>query len=246
MPRHGMAARSAWMVLRVLALLAACSPAPNPSGLPADISQALHPAFLTAFGHEAPAPHDVVRNGKTLSLAFSPAAIVNLGGGEVALVSRAAPDGGCYGCDWAVAVHYLKAADNRFTVDKSWFDVVPQGPLDDPPRLRLRADLFDRPALESEVPRRDKGCDMTVVALFELLPSGPAPRVRELPTARSNISMGALRLGPQVDLFGNVIADRQGKAFKAHYHGTTEGEVTWTPGADGMWRASGGVTLPEC
>jgi hypothetical protein len=232
--------------LSLLVALAACSKAPDPSGLPADINEALQPAFLAAFGHEAPALHDIVRNGKTLTLAFSPAAIYDLGGGEVALASRAAPDSGCDGCDWAVAVHYLKARDNRFTVDRSWFDVEPQGPLDDPPRLRIRGDLFDRPALASESSRRDRGCQMSVVTLHELLPSGPALRARDIPTERDNIPMGALRLGPQVDLYGNVIADRKGKAFKVHYHGTTEGDVIWTPGADRVWRASGGIPLPEC
>jgi hypothetical protein len=232
--------------LLVVLALAACSKAPDPSGLPADINEALRPAFLAAFGREAPAPHDVVRGGRTLSLAFSPKAIDDLGDGEAALVSLAAPDGGCNGCDWAVAVHYLKARDNRFTVDGSWFDVAPQGPLDDPPRLRIRGDLFDRPALASETPRRDRGCETSVVTLFELLPSGPRLRARDIPTERSNIPMGALRLGPQVDLYGNVIADAKGRTFKVHYHGTTEGDVIWTPGADGMWRASGGVTLPAC
>ncbi len=237
--------RSAAPVL-ALSLLAACSKAPDPSGLPADINQALQPAFLTAFGHEAPAQRDIVRGGKTLSLTFSPAAIYNLGGGEVALVSLAAPDGGCYGCDWAVAVHYLKAEANRFTVEKSWFDVTPQPPLDDPPHLRVRGDLLDRPVLQAESPRRDKGCEMTVVALYELTPSGPQLRAREVPTERNNIPMGALRLGPQVDMYGNVIADKKGKTFKVHYHGTTEGDVTWSPGADGVWRVSGGIPLPEC
>ena len=233
-------------LLAAFAFLAACSKAPDPSGLPADISQALQPAFLTAFGHEAPAPHDILRGGKTTTLTFSPQAIYDLGGGEVALVSRAAPDNGCNGCDWAVAVHYLKARNNRFTVDHGWFDVAPQGPLDDPPHLRLRGDLFDHPALESEVPRRDRGCEMSLVTLYELLPSGPALRARDIPTERNNIPMGALRLGPQVDLYGNVIADRRGKSLKAHYHGTTEGDVIWMPGSDGVWKPSGGIPLPDC
>ena len=42
-------------LLSILLLAAACSKAPDPSGLPADINQALNPAFLAAFGHEAPA-----------------------------------------------------------------------------------------------------------------------------------------------------------------------------------------------
>lgn len=234
-------------VLLTAALLAACARAKDNADLPADVNQALQPAFLTAFGREPPVEHEITRAGKTVDQAYSPAAIARLSDNEVALASVAAPpDNSCNACVWSVAVHYLKANDNRFTVEKVFFDIAPQGPLDDPPHLRIRYDLFDRPAIEAESPRRDRGCDMTVVSLYELTASGPKLRAREAPTARNNIPMGALRAGPQVDLYGNVIADKKGKSFKVHYHGSTEGDVTWTAGADGVFRATGGVPLPGC
>lgn len=231
----------------VLLLGAACSKPQQPSDLPADVNKSLQPAFLTAFGHDAPADHEITRGGKAIDLAFSPAAIAKLSGDEVALASLAAPaDNSCNACTWAVAVHYLTAKDNRFTVAKTFFDIAPQRPLDDPPRLRVRYDLFDRPALAAESPRRDRGCEMSVVTLFELTPDGPKLRASEVPTARNNIPMGALRTGPQVDLYGNVIADRKGKTFKVHYHGSTEGDVTWSADPDGVFKPSGGVPLPGC
>ena len=233
--------------LLLLTALAACGKARTASDLPVDVSQSLQPAFLTAFGHEAPAEHEIVRAGKTTDLGFSPAAIARIADDAVALASLAAPaDGGCNACTWSVAVHYLTAKDNRFTVTKSFFDIAPQGPLDDPPRLRIRADLFEHPALAVESPRRDRGCEMSIVSLWELLPEGPRLRAREVPTERNNIPMGAMRTGPQVDLYGNVIADRTGKSFLVHYHGTTEGDVTWSAGADGVYRPSGGIPLPGC
>jgi hypothetical protein len=231
----------------LLVLLAACGKAKDAGNLPADLGPSLNPAFLTAFGHEAPADHAIVRAGKTVDVAYAPEVIARLSDDEAALGSLAAPsDGGCNGCTWSVAVHYLTARDNRFTVAKAFFDIAPQGPLDDPPHLRVRADLFEHPALEAESPRRDRGCDMTVVSLYELTPDGPKLRASEVPTARNNIPMGALRTGPQVDLYGNVIADKRGKTFKVHYHGSTEGDVTWSAGQDGVFRASGGVPLPGC
>jgi hypothetical protein len=227
--------------------LGACSKAKDASALPADVSESLQPAFLTAFGHDPPAEHAITRAGKTVDLGFSPAAIARLSDDEVALASLAGPaDNSCDACTWSVAVHYLTAKDNRFTVTRSFFDIAPQGPLDDPPHLRVRYDLFKGPTLEAESPRRDRGCEMTVVSLYELTPDGPKPRAREVPTARNNIPVGALRTGPQVDLYGNVIADRKGKTFKVHYHGSTEGDVTWSAGADGVFRPSGGVPLPGC
>jgi len=231
----------------VLLLGAACSKAKDASNLPADVYQSLQPAFLTAFGQEAPADHAIDRAGKVIDLSFSPAAIAKLTDDQVALVSLAAPsDNSCNACTWSVAVHYLTAKDNRFTVRKSFFDIARQGPLDDPPHLRVRYDLFKSPAIEAESPRRDRGCEMTIVSLFELTPDGPKLRASEVPTARNNIPMGALRTGPQVDLYGNVIADRKGKTFKVHYHGSTEGDVTWSAGPDGVFRPSGGVPLPGC
>jgi len=110
----------------------------------------------------------------------------------------------------------------------------------------VRYDLFDRPALEAESQRRDRGCEMSFVSLWELAPEGPKLRAREIPTERNNIPMGAMRAGPQVDLYGNVIADRKGQTFKVHYHGSTEGDVTWSAGADGVFKVAGGVPLPGC
>jgi hypothetical protein len=240
------------MRLRLAALiallaLAACSKARDNADLPADVNQSLNPAFLTAFGQEAPADHPITRAGKAIDLAFSPAAIARLSDDEVALASLAAPsDGSCNACIWSVAVHYLKAKDNRFTLEKAFFDIAPQGPLDDPPHLRIRTDLFDRPAIEAESPRRDRGCEMSIVSLYELTPDGPRLRASEIPTARNNIPMGALRAGPQVDLYGNVIADQKGKTFKVHYHGSTEGDVTWRAGPGGVFKPSSGVPLPGC
>ena len=233
--------------LVLITALAACSKAKDSADLPADVNQSLQPAFLTAFGQEAPAGHEITRAGKAIDLAFSPAAIAKLSDNEVALGSLATPaNSGCNACTWSVAVHYLTARDNRFTLQKTFFDIAPQGPLDDPPHLRMRADLFDHPVLQAESPRRDRGCVMSVVSLWELTPDGPRLRARDIPTERNNIPMGAMRTGPQVDMYGNVIADRKGATFKVHYHGSTEGDVTWSAGTDGVFRASGGVPLPGC
>ncbi|MGZ3279104.1 MAG: hypothetical protein ACXU82_07325 [Caulobacteraceae bacterium] len=234
-------------VAPLLLLGAACSKAKDTADLPADVNQSLQPAFLTAFGQEPPAGHEITRAGKAVEAAYAPSAIARLSDNEVALGSLAAPsDNSCNACTWSVAVHYLKAKDNRFTVEKAFFDIAPQGPLDDPPHLRVRYDLFERPALQAESPRRDRGCEMTVVSLYELTPDGPKLRASEVPTERNNIPMGALRAGPQVDLYGNVIADQKGKSFKVHYHGSTEGDVTWSAGPDGLFKPSGGVPLPGC
>ena len=234
------------VLLLITLALAACSKAKD-ADLPADLGPALQPAFLTAFGHEPPADHEITRAGKSVDVSYSPAVIAKLADDQVALASLAAPaDSGCNACSWSVAIHYLAARDNRFTLAKSFFDIAPQGPLDDPPHLRVRDDLLERPVLTVESPRRERGCEMSIVSLYELTPDGPRLRAREIPTERNNIPMGAMRTGPQVDLYGNVITGDKGKTFKVHYHGTTEGDVTWSAGADGMFRPTGGVPLPGC
>jgi len=62
------------LALSLLAL-AACGKAKTASDLPADIDQSLNPAFLAAFGQDAPAPHTITRGGKAVDVAYSPAAI---------------------------------------------------------------------------------------------------------------------------------------------------------------------------
>src|SRR6185503_14196646 len=105
----------------LLTLLAACGKAKDSADLPADLGSSLQPAFLTAFGSEAPADHAIVRAGKTVDVAYAPEVIARLSDDEVALGSLAAPsDNSCNGCTWSVAVHYLTAKDNRFTVEKSF------------------------------------------------------------------------------------------------------------------------------
>ena len=228
-------------------LLAACSPGkPKDADLPEDLSVSLKPAFQTAFGGDAPVAHDIVRGGKTITLQFSPAAIANLKDGRVALVSRGVASDGCQDCDWAVAVHYLSAKDNHFTPAGEWWDVLKPGLLDQPPEAHIREDLFSRPAVQIEGDLRDRGCDMKTAALIAFEPAGPVLRAKDVSTARSNIPMGALRTGLQVDYDANIVADKRDKAFHVHYRGTSEGDAAYAPGADGMWKPSGGLKLPEC
>jgi hypothetical protein len=237
---------AASLVLGVLAL-AACSPGKSKdAGLPEDLSVSLKPAFQTAFGADAPAAHDIVRDGKTVTLQFSPAAIANLKDGRVALVSRGVETDGCQDCAWALAVHYLSAQDNHFAVTGQWWDVLKPGLLDQPPEAHVREDLFSRPAVQVEGDLRDRGCDMKTAALIALEPAGPVVRARDLSTARSNIPMGALRTGLQVDYDANIVADKTDKAFHIRYRGTSEGDVSYAPSAGGMWAPSGGIKLPDC
>ena len=58
--------------------------------------------------------------------------------------------------------------------------------------------------------------------------------------------MGGLRAGPQVDYFGNILADVQGSSFKVRYHGSTEGDVPWRPGPAGLQPQPGSLTPPDC
>jgi hypothetical protein len=228
-------------------LLAACSPGkPKDSGLPDDLSVSLKPAFQTAFGADAPAAHDIVRDGKTVTLQFSPAAIANLKDGRVALVSRGVEGDGCQDCAWALAVHYLTAQDNHFAVAGQWWDVLKPGPLDQPPEAHIREDLFASPAVQVEGDLRDRGCDMKTAALIAFEAAGPALRARDLSTARSNIPMGALRTGLQVDYDANIVADKKDKAFHVHYRGTSEGDMAYAPGPGGTWAPTGGIKLPDC
>ena len=243
-------------LLAAALLLAACSPGkPTDSGAAsdspsqqADLSWYMPAAFMAAFGAAAPAPHDIQRDGKSQTLQFSPNLLVDIGQGRLALVSTsAAPPDDCTLCGASVAVHYLqKTADGGFKVAGQWWDLLPPDPLDQPPEVRVRQGLFDRPALQVEVAHRDRGCESAAASLFEFTPQGPVLRARAIPTARNNIPMGAMRVGPQVDLYGNILPDAPGKTFKVRYHGSFEGDATYGRSASGVWAAQGAFNLPVC
>jgi hypothetical protein len=234
-------------MLAALALAACNKPRPSDDEASASSQAALdaelQPAFVAAFGQPSPAPHAVTRGGQEDSVQFSPKMLIDLGGGRLALISRGeAPEGG-----GTVALAYQTQAGEKFTVTGQWFDLQPQsGASQGVPDIRLRKGLFDKPALEIEAADRKMGCDMASAALYELLPGGPALRAKDIVTERNNIPMGAMRTGPQVDHYGNVIADAAGRTFKVHYHGSFEQDVTWGPGAGGLWSPTGAVKLPDC
>lgn len=202
----------------------------------------MQPAFVAAFGQPSPAPHAVKRNGQDVQAQFEPKLLTDLGDGRLALISKGdAPEGG-----GAVSVHYLHQAGDKFSVTGQWFELEPQsGASQSAPDARLRRGLFPQPTLEIDAADRVMGCDVASAGLYELLPSGPALRAKGIVTERNNIPMGAMRTGPQVDYYGNVIADKPGQSFKVHYHGSFEQDVTWAAGPGG-WAPTGNVKLPVC
>ena len=230
------------------ALLAACSPAKpdKDADKGPDLSAQLEPAFEAAFGGPGPAAHEAPRDGKMVSLQYSPVKLADLGDGRVALVSTAVWPDGCPQCGGAVAVHYLTRTGMAFHVDKAWYDLGPSGTFGDAPDARVRLDLFERPTLQAETSDRVTGCEMTHTSLYELTPAGPVLRARDILAKRDNIPMGAMRSNRLADYYGNVLSEGKGKGFSLHYHGTTEGDVPYAAGPDGVWKASGGIALPPC
>ncbi len=240
-----------WACLAGALLVAACSPAKTPpeddeaaASSQAALDADLGPAFFAAFHMPAPAPHEIERQGQKIELQYSPALLADLGDGRLALVSKgeAAEGGG------GLAVHYLHRSGDKFSVLGQGYDLCPVSGAGVPgPEARVRRNLFDRPALQAEVAERKMGCEIAAASLYELLPAGPALRAQNIVTMRNNIPMGAMRTGPQVDYYGNILPDEKGKGFKVRYHGSHEGDVAWAPGAGGTWAAQAGrFKPPEC
>jgi hypothetical protein len=235
--------------------LGACSPAKAPDADAAssqgpDLSFYLQPAFRAAFGADAPAPHEIVRPGGKAVMQFSPHLIADLGDGRVALISTGAPAASdCQDCGGAVAVHYLRRVNGEFHVEGQWFDPGPFGASGDLPVTRVRGDLFAHPALEDEFSGRNQGCENASVDLFELTLGGPVLRAGNIPTARSNIAMGAVRVGPMVDDNANILPEVKGEHFRVEYRGTLPGTLTFAPAAGapgGLWTSHGDIKLPDC
>ncbi|MDB5460533.1 MAG: hypothetical protein JWO72_2274 [Caulobacteraceae bacterium] len=231
--------------------LAACSPEPASdsgaaSSQPADLSWYLEPAFKAAFGGSPPVAREVERQDGKATVQYSPNMLVDLGGDRVALVSTGALEG-CQDCGGAVAIHYLQRSGGEFHVVGQWLDLRPRASVGALPEAHVRTDLFARPALQIELPDRNQGCETASASLFELEPGGPILRARDIVTARSNIAMGAVRVGPMIDDYGNILPDVKGERFRVAYRGTLPGEVIYAPGKpQGVWTPQGEFKLPEC
>ena len=231
------------------ALLAcACSPAkPDKAAESVSLSQDLDPVFQLAFGSLAPSPREIQRGGKTVDIEYSPAHIQDLGDGRIALISTGVSPEGCAPCARAVAIHYLARTGAGYRVTGQWLDLGAVDNAGEKPDARFRDDLFERTALDIEMPDENQGCNEITGTLYELLPAGPALRAAGINTHRSNIAMGGIRVGLQVDDYGDILADSKGKRFMVRYRGTYPGEVPYAPGgANGVWTPQNGFKIPVC
>ena len=230
------------------ALLAcACSPKKEEAAFSAPLSQDMDPAFQLAFGSLAPSPREIERGGKKVDVEYSPAHIQDLGDGHIALISTGVSPDGCAPCARAVAIHYLVRTGMGYRVTGQWLDLAAVDNAGEAPDARFREDLFDKTALDIEMPDENQGCNEVTGTLYELLPAGPALRAAGINTHRSNVAMGGIRVGLQVDDYGDILADQKGKRFMVRYRGTYPGEAPYAPGGtNGQWLPQTGFKIPVC
>ncbi len=231
-------------LLAALGLLAACAKKPETLQT-ADLSIYMPAAFKTAFGAQDTAPHDVTIKGKPVTMQFSPHLLVDIGGNRAALISTGA-SADCQDCGGAIAVHYMQRDNGEFRVVGQWFDLAPSAGSGDPPTAQTRTDLFDHTALQLEAVDRMQGCTFSTANVYELEPTGPALRAKDIVMMRDNIAMGALRRGVQVDDYANVLPEKKGRSFLVQYHGTLPGDLHFSPGPNGVWTSVGNIKLPDC
>ncbi len=239
---------AALTALAAALLACACSPAkPDKAADAAPLSRDMDAVFQLAFGSLAPSPREIERKGKKVDIEYSPSHIQDLGDGRIALISTGVSPDGCSPCARAVAITYLARTGASYRVTNQWLDLGAIGNLGEKPDARFREDLFEKPALDIEMPNENQGCNEVTGTLYELLPTGPALRAAGISTHRSNVAMGGIRVGLQVDDYGDILADQKGKRFIVRYRGTYPGEVPYAPGgADGLWLPQNGFKIPVC
>jgi hypothetical protein len=242
-------ARRSGLWIAAALLLAACSPHKTDADAAASsqppLSEDIPLAFQAAFGAAVPAAKEIARDGKTIDLEYSPAHITQLKDGRIVLTSTGVSPDGCSLCGRAVAVHYLQHDGAGYRVTGAWYDLGPSPSQGDPPTAQFREDLFDQTAVEVDTPDRKQGCETITANLYELTPGGPVLRGKDIPTQTINIAMGALRVGPQVDDYGDILAGAKGRDFHVRYRGTQEGEVRYLATA-GVWAPQPGFRAPGC
>lgn len=198
------------------AVVAGCSCSPKPAAHgPVPPSGPLQEAFTVAFGK--PAPYATL-NDDGDHVVYAPQALIELGPGVVALVSKEEIPGGCEACAGSLTIDYLRRGPAGFSRLKSWPEVGGKGRYGAALPWTVRTDLDDGPTLVTKDDHKERGCSATMEELITLRPAGPV-RIATLVTAMAYDPQPGERTPPR--LSSKITPVVRGQRFVAVFSGTT-------------------------
>jgi hypothetical protein len=174
-------------------------------------------AFAAAFGHAAPFAAMAALDGKKpAQFTYSPAGLVDVAPGTVALISKGKSS--CDSCAGALAIHYLKHSGGTFTLVKAWPAIgiaAPSGQVTWTPR----PDLEGGPAILVAHDEFGPDCRQSYSQLIALTPDKPVLRANLLTAVHYDP-------GPEPDhspayqAKAKILPGEKGKSFALEYAGT--------------------------
>jgi hypothetical protein len=199
-------------VTAAVVLAAGCQPKATAPPPPRD---ALHHAFEAAFGK--PAPLATIDDSDD-HVVYTPQALIDVGPGVVALVSRKEIPDGCRRCGGALGVDYLKRTPAGFRRLGHWPDIGGVGAYGRVLPWALRTDLEDGPTLITRRATHEGACSSVKAELISLRADKPV-KSAEVTTATAYTASAAEHL-PATGVSGAIRPLVKGKSFVVTLSGT--------------------------
>jgi hypothetical protein len=174
-------------------------------------------AFSAAFGHSAPFAAMAAPDGKKpAQFTYTPAGLVDVAPGTVALISKGKPS--CDNCAGALAIHYLRRSGGTFTLVKAWPAIgvtAPNGQA----TWTARPDLEGGPAILASHDEVGPDCKQSYGQLIALTPDKPVLRVNLLTAVHYDPGPDPDH-SPPYQAKAKILPGERGKSFALEYAGT--------------------------
>ena len=195
-------------------------------------------AFEVAFGKRGEAELTVGNDSRT----YRPSRLLSIGDTYV-LLSAGSNLNECHACSGAVAIHYLRAKGDGFTVVGSWPDLVPGLGYGEPPDWTISNDYGRYPFVHAEIGYTAQGCTSGAVSLTELRPEKPI-RSELISTYYENQSGMGEHDGQTINgTIGNI---RKDTSFEVTYSGARSFTEKWVKKGNVYRLGSGETQMPQC
>jgi hypothetical protein len=200
------------------------------------IREQMMAAFKTAFGRLPPAK---VKTSDAVRI-FRPTRLIWLADRAV-LLSEGTNVSDCHACTGALAIHYLAAAGQQFSLTGSWPDLVQGAGWGSPPKWKISEKLASNPAIVDEGGFTAQGCTSGGLMITELRPERPVQSglVR---TIMSNDS----GYGEADQIEGHIKNIQRGHSFDVAYTGTRNFTEHWLYRGDRFVLQGGPTKMPQC
>jgi hypothetical protein len=214
---------------------------PDLRTLPAE--EQLARAFEAAFGSRGEAVLSVPGDGADEDVRYAPGRLIWPAFGPV-LVSEGKVQDPAHVSAGKIAIHYLKAAGDRFEVVRAFPAAVVTGSFGQVARWSLNPRFSNWPVVVAEGGGTWQGYTCSWLSLTELRPDGPAP-LATVPLVYEN--GGAVADETQArSIEGKILNIVKGQSFDVVYSGSRAFSEHYVRGAGGYAVAGGKSTMETC